>query len=1342
MANLSEKRLREYSTEAQRLVDQRSLDAAVAIGQHMLRHYPKYIDAYRVLAKATLEQGEVGYAADLFKRVLSADPEDLESRVGLGIIYTDEEALEEALWQWERAFELAPGNPDIRTQLRQVRELLEGTELPRVELTRGALGRLYARGGLFQQAADEFQAVLRQDPDRVDVRLALAETLWRDAKLATAEAMCEQVLEALPNCLKANLILGYIWLHTGREEESHKSFRTAHALDPENQIATELLGKESPVTSEPVYIPRLDEALPEAPKPADLIAVEDEQLVSEPAVEGEEAELPDWLTQLRGVGIEEEVADGEAIPDWLTSPELAEAEEAAAQLTPGESLTAEPEQEPEIEEFEEGELPDWLAGLRAEEDEDLEEPVAVSPAETEEPLPEAEETADRDIPDWLHKVSAEVEEDLTDLGAVDLSQPEPAADGTVSRETPEWLQELQEEDIESPEMLSEDEILSSAAESGEATDWLTALEAEEAIEPGETEAPVEIEALPEEVEPDQEIPDWLTALDTEEAAEPEALEATPELKVTEVTELPEEIEPIEEAPDWLAALQTEESAEPEVTEGEPIEQVPEWLSALQTEEAAEPEAIEPIAEPEVAEIAELPEEAEPDEAEAPSESDVGETDMWREIMRQEGLADMIEAVPAETEALSEEIEADEEVPDWLAALQVEEAAEPEAIEPIVEPEVAESAELLEEVEVQPEEGAPEEGAPDDEVPDWLAALQAEEAVTLEAVEPVAEPEVAEVEDLPEEAEPDAEIPDWLAALKPEEAIELEAQAEAPPEPDAGETDMWREIMREEGLADMIEAVPAEAEALPEEIEADEEVPDWLAALQAEEAIEPAEAEAPPEPDAGETDMWREIMRQEGMADMIEAVPAEAEALPEEIEADEEAPDWLAALQAEEAIEPAEAEAPPEPDAGDTDMWREIMRQEGMADMIETAPTEPEEPPEEAEVQPEEVAPDEGAPDEVPDWLAALQAEEPLEPEAVDLAAEPAVAEIADLPEETEIPSEEVEPAEETPDWLAALQAEEAIEPAEAEAPPEPDAGETDMWREIMREEGLADMIEAAPTEPEELPEEAEVQPEEAAPKESVPDEVPDWLAALQAEEPTEVEIIELSPEPESVAAAQPPEAVEAGEEMPDWLAALQPEEPAAPEIIEAVEPAETPGEEEAITEPASEAQPPELEAVVESAEKITPASEEAVPDWLAGWQEESEAGAVEVKVAEEVLATEPIAPEPEIEEEMKEEDKTVSFLVSSYLARLKADPKDHEVRLALARAYRDERKLTSAFEQFESLVGSGHQVKELIPDLERLCASHADDVKWHQLLGDAYMRVNRLADALNAYREAQSALLH
>jgi tetratricopeptide (TPR) repeat protein len=146
--------------------------------------------------------------------------------------------------------------------------------------------------------------------------------------------------------------------------------------------------------------------------------------------------------------------------------------------------------------------------------------------------------------------------------------------------------------------------------------------------------------------------------------------------------------------------------------------------------------------------------------------------------------------------------------------------------------------------------------------------------------------------------------------------------------------------------------------------------------------------------------------------------------------------------------------------------------------------------------------------------------------------------------------------------------------------------------------------------------------------------------------------------------------------------------------------------------------------------------------------EEKDAEPVAEAPAEEEIPPEPEEPEApeevpaerEPDEKAKEEEEPVPFLIASYLDRLKEEPDDHEVRLALARAYRDEARIANAFQEFHALVNSGRMVKELLPDLEGLCDSYPDDPDWHQLLGDAYMKANQLTDALKAYRAAQDAL--
>ena len=88
--------LREYCEEIKELIKADSHDQAIATCQHILRLYPKCLEAYRLLGQACLEKGMRREAEDFFHRVLSADPEDFIARVGLSII-NEERDLGEAI---------------------------------------------------------------------------------------------------------------------------------------------------------------------------------------------------------------------------------------------------------------------------------------------------------------------------------------------------------------------------------------------------------------------------------------------------------------------------------------------------------------------------------------------------------------------------------------------------------------------------------------------------------------------------------------------------------------------------------------------------------------------------------------------------------------------------------------------------------------------------------------------------------------------------------------------------------------------------------------------------------------------------------------------------------------------------------------------------------------------------------------------------------------------------------------------------------------------------------------------------------------------------------------------
>ena len=149
------------------------------------------------------------------------------------------------------------------------------------ELTRAALARVYLRGQLYRQAVRELGELVGVDPQRYDLRAALVEALERGGLYDAAGVAAQSLLVELPYCLKANLVLGRVWLNTAKDDDARALLQRAQMLDPENRVAHSLFGTRSPL---PPRIPRLP--LQESDtEPIELpYLVDDEEIVAESVI--------------------------------------------------------------------------------------------------------------------------------------------------------------------------------------------------------------------------------------------------------------------------------------------------------------------------------------------------------------------------------------------------------------------------------------------------------------------------------------------------------------------------------------------------------------------------------------------------------------------------------------------------------------------------------------------------------------------------------------------------------------------------------------------------------------------------------------------------------------------------------------------------------------------------------------------------------------------------------------------------------------------------------------------------------------------------------------------------
>ncbi len=294
---MSDQSLREYMQDVQQLIEEGRANEALPRAQYLLRRFPRYWLGYRLLAEAALEQDYIRESVELFRRLLSVDPENFVAHAGIATAYDAENNLDEAIWHMMRAFEVSPNVREVRDQLRYLYERRDGRAPGRLRMTRGALARMYMRDGWYDRAIQELTAELATEPERVDLLSALAEAHWYAGQRQEAVQRAHEVLAELPYALKSNLIVAEFYAQEGDQARAERFLRIVEQLDPENELAARMFGESGFLQPKRVPInDGLDEPMHTGSMPA---------LRTDP--------IPDWLADLSLFNTLEPVDDA---VDW------------------------------------------------------------------------------------------------------------------------------------------------------------------------------------------------------------------------------------------------------------------------------------------------------------------------------------------------------------------------------------------------------------------------------------------------------------------------------------------------------------------------------------------------------------------------------------------------------------------------------------------------------------------------------------------------------------------------------------------------------------------------------------------------------------------------------------------------------------------------------------------------------------------------------------------------------------------------------------------------------------------------------------------------------------------
>src|SRR5690606_32708259 len=165
--------------------------------------------------------------------------DDYAAHIGLSEANERLNRSDEAIWHLERALEQRPNERDVIEALRALYRRHRGVENLKIQMTTAAVARQYLRSGAYPQAIETLRSALLRLNDRLDLRLLLAQILWRQGAEEEAAEIALEILKVLPDCLEANRIMAQLWLSVGRPSDAQRYVNHLEAVDP--YLAVELV---------------------------------------------------------------------------------------------------------------------------------------------------------------------------------------------------------------------------------------------------------------------------------------------------------------------------------------------------------------------------------------------------------------------------------------------------------------------------------------------------------------------------------------------------------------------------------------------------------------------------------------------------------------------------------------------------------------------------------------------------------------------------------------------------------------------------------------------------------------------------------------------------------------------------------------------------------------------------------------------------------------------------------------------------------------------------------------------------------------------------------------------
>ena len=211
---------------------------ALTITERLLGEFARYPPARLVRALLAEQANNTDAALDDLRAVTSAEPANAEARAAQARLFQRRGDTDRARMAARQALELIPTDPDV---LESALEVLD-VNADALDTSTAVLARVHLNCGWPDLAERHARVAVSESPERVDVRLTLAEALWRLGRLPACEAECRVVADQAEECVRAAVMRAHILSERGRTAEGQELLDRIGRIDPEFREARELLG--------------------------------------------------------------------------------------------------------------------------------------------------------------------------------------------------------------------------------------------------------------------------------------------------------------------------------------------------------------------------------------------------------------------------------------------------------------------------------------------------------------------------------------------------------------------------------------------------------------------------------------------------------------------------------------------------------------------------------------------------------------------------------------------------------------------------------------------------------------------------------------------------------------------------------------------------------------------------------------------------------------------------------------------------------------------------------------------------------------------------------------------